>query len=355
MTGTDHGHDPELHRLLHDAVDDIHPHEGISAIRARTRKEKEKAMPARRSTLLGAAGAALAVAAVIGVVVGTGALDSDDEDDRSTPVATSSPSASVDDPVTTEPTQPAPSESEEPAGGHAIAVYYLSDAGRGPVLFREFRRSEEPDHGLADEVGALMTVPLDPDYRTVWQPGDLASAEFDDEVVRVTIGDAALRDRPVGMSRAEAKASVQQVVYTMQAAVGQRAPVQFVLDDNPVDQVLGVPTSEPLTNSFEVLSLMNITSPSEGATVSGTFTATGVNNGFEAWVGYQVLKGDEVVAEGFGTAEGWMEEKLFAWEVEVDVSGLEPGEYVLRFHNDDPSGGAEGNGPDEDTRTIVVE
>jgi hypothetical protein len=61
------------------------------------------------------------------------------------------------------------------------------------------------------------------------------------------------------------------------------------------------------------------------------------------------------VLNGAGIAEGWGEDKLFAWEVEVDVSTLAPGTYTFVAMNDDPSGGAEGHGPAVDTRTIVVE
>jgi hypothetical protein len=54
-------------------------------------------------------------------------------------------------------------------------------------------------------------------------------------------------------------------------------------------------------------------------------------------------------------AEGWGPDNLFPWKLEVDVSGLEPGTYLFVAMNDDPSGGAEGHGPDVDTRTIVVQ
>src|SRR5690606_30805033 len=217
-----------------------------------------------------------------------------------------------------------------------------------PLLFREFQTNRPDEDDLyAAVLAAVSGAPGDPDYRSPWPEGiTVESVAATDDLLVVELG-GDLRDRPAGLSADEARLAIEQVVRTAQGAHGKGpVPVSFVSAGNPVGQVLGVPTAEPLAAGkvTETMSPMNITSPSEGATVSGTFTATGVNNGFEAWVGYQVLKGDEVVAEGFGTAEGWMEEKLFAWEVEVDVSGLEPGEYVLRFHNDDPSGGAEGNG-----------
>ena len=61
-----------------------------------------------------------------------------------------------------------------------------------------------------------------------------------------------------------------------------------------------------------------------------------------------------MVKEGFATAEGWMD-KLYPWETEVDVSDLEPGEYTFVAMTDDPSGGTEGGGPTEDSKTIIVE
>src|SRR5699024_2200058 len=114
---------------------------------------------------------------------------------------------------------------------------------------------------------------------------------------------------------------------------------------------------DPVTNRgvLDTLSLMSITSPTEGATLSGSFTATGANNGFEANVQWQILRDGEVVKDGFTTAAGWMADKLFPWKVRVDVSDLEPGDYVFRAHNDDPTGGQEGSGPFTDTKSITVE
>ena len=48
-------------------------------------------------------------------------------------------------------------------------------------------------------------------------------------------------------------------------------------------------------------------------------------------------------------------DKLYPWETEVDVSGLEPGAYEFVALTDDPSGGAEGAGPTEDSKSITVE
>ena len=50
-----------------------------------------------------------------------------------------------------------------------------------------------------------------------------------------------------------------------------------------------------------------------------------------------------------------MEEKLFPWSGSVDLAGLEPGTYTFVAQTDDPSGGAEGNGPAVDTKQIRVQ
>ncbi|WP_110205163.1 Gmad2 immunoglobulin-like domain-containing protein [Nocardioides daejeonensis] len=350
-------HDDDLRRLLHDAVDHVTPHEGLTSIRSKT---KEKKMSARRPVLFGAGGAAVATAAVIGVIVWSGGLGGgDDKPDSGPASAPTAPSATVDDSTPSEPTTTGSTDAPEPSStSAAVPVYYIGDTPRGPGLYREFHRNPDgTDPIFAAVDAAIRQQPLDPDYRTVWPEGAEVQ-EIGVETDRIVIGlTGDLRERPSSISAKDAAMAVQQLVYTAQAAHGQgRVPVQLTLNGSPSDTILGVPTAEPLAAGklFKTLSLMSITSPAEGATVSGSFTATGVANSFEAWVGYQILKDGQEVATGFGTAEGAMEEKLFPWEVEVDLSGLAPGEYVLRFHTDDPTGGAEGNGPDEDTRTIIV-
>jgi hypothetical protein len=49
-----------------------------------------------------------------------------------------------------------------------------------------------------------------------------------------------------------------------------------------------------------------------------------------------------------------MEDKLFPFEAEIPLGGV-TGEVLLQCETDDPSGGAEGNGPSIDTRTITVQ
>ncbi|QZY30265.1 Gmad2 immunoglobulin-like domain-containing protein [Nocardioides coralli] len=249
-----------------------------------------------------------------------------------------------------------PSGSEDAAPEErTAAVYYIGDTERaGPRLYREFQRAAgEP---LEAAVTLLQSTPLDPDYRTAWQEAELRSASYDGEVVSVVV-DPTARNRPEGMSQAEARAAVEQVIYTVQAAVQERAPVQFRTTDNPIDQVFGVPTSEPLAQGsmLRVLSHVSITTPEQGAVVDGgTLEVTGVGNSFEANLGWEVRRGDAVVKEGFATMAGWMGDRLFPFEVEVDVSDLAPGDYTIWVTTDDPTGGTEGVGAMTDDKKFRV-
>jgi len=269
------------------------------------------------------------------------------------------PTRATDSPEPT-PTETTGSATASPTsdGGaeRTVAVYYVGDTERaGPRLYREFQRGE--GEALAAGVDALTGTPLDGDYRTMWQSGQITDASYDGDVISVLV-DPAVRTRPGSMSAAEARASVEQVIYTLQAAVQERAPVQFRTADNPIDQVFGVPTSEPLAQGemLDVLSHLNLTSPEQGTVVDdGTLEISGVGNSFEANVGWQIRRGDEVVMDGYATMDGWMEPKLFPFETTADVSGLAPGDYTLWATTDDPTGGTEGVGAMTDDKEFTIE
>lgn len=332
--------DDRLATLLSDAVSDVEPADRLSEIRDRTRVVP---LTSRRPWVFGAGGAVLATAAVVTAV----ALASRPTPDRADngPATSTGPTSSIT-------STPLPSGGA--SGTKAFAVYYVGDGPRGPVLFREFHpgaaTTPTPQLALAD----LSSLPQDPDYRTPWRAGDFTSSSLTGGVIRVTLGSASVHDRPAGMSAAYAGRAVQQVVYTMQAAYGTRAPVQFVLGQNPIDQVLGVPTSEPIVQGepLSTLSLMSITEPAQDAKVSGRLQVSGRASSFEATVHWELLRGDQVVTDGIFTATGFVND-LYPFTGTIDLAAVTPGQYVLRLSTDDPSGG-QGLGPDVDTRLIEV-
>jgi hypothetical protein len=246
--------------------------------------------------------------------------------------------------------------SEPPADMATVPVYFVGSTPQGPRLFREFRRVEA-DNPLA-EAAALMTAGdvADRDYRTLYPGGTFKSIEYDDAAASfvVEMQDDAWTTRTQGMSAAAAKLAVQQLVYTLQGVQQERAPVIVRLGGTSTT-LFGIDTSSGVEAlpQLDVLGLVNITTPEEAQTVSGTFSAEGVASSFEATVPWQIRQGDAVVKEGFATASGYLD-KLYPWQTDVDVSDLEPGEYTFVALTDDPSGG-EGGGPTEDTKTIIVQ
>ncbi|MBJ7358295.1 Gmad2 immunoglobulin-like domain-containing protein [Nocardioides sp.] len=237
-----------------------------------------------------------------------------------------------------------------------VPVYFVGDTPNGPALYREFRKVEA-DNPM-DEAVALMTAgdALDPDYRTLYPGGTFESVAFSEGAGAIV---AQVEDdgwnAPGDLSKREAKLAVQQLVYTVQGIQQERLPVLVQNGSDPAP-LFGVDTSGGLkaAKPLDVLAFMNVTTPEEGATVSGSFTAEGVGSSFEATVIWEVRDASgAAVLEGFTTAEGWID-KLYPWTAEVDLGGLAPGTYTFAALTDDPSDG-EGGGPTEDTKTIVVQ
>lgn len=355
--------DPMLRAAISDAVDDVEPTDRLAAIRLQTR-----GATVRRRGWYAAGGSLLVAAAAVTVaVVATGPDGTRAADPASGPT-TSAPTAPATDPPTS-PAGPAPEATDAPSGtteaqGELRAIYYLGAGPDGPdapgdVLFRSFERGAPGDSGTGP-LDLLMRTPSDPDYRTLWPAGSLVGVSDPEAgMVFVRLDDQALRDRPAGMTEREAELSVQAVVYTLQASFQEQVAVQFTLGDNPVDQVFGVPTSEPLAraDALDVLSHMMISTPAEGSTVSGSFAADGQGNSFEATGNCSLLdrSGETVVGPLIAMMTGWMEPRLFPWELTVDLSDVPPGTYTFACITDDPTGGAEGRGTDTDTRTVIVE
>jgi hypothetical protein len=361
--------DDQLARLVRDAADQVQPTPALDAIRARTASSpKESAMTLARTWILGGLGGAVATAAVIGgvYVATTGGDGSQDGG----PVATPSGSVALSPTPTVTPSEshdpePGPSEGETAGDTVAVPAYYAGETPRGLGLYREFVYAPASSRLLGAARAAATGDPKDPDYRTLWPASTtISGVSFDgtgsDGQITIDIAGTALHDRPADMSQREAELAIEQLIYSTQGAAGAgRVPVQFFLDGKHTDTVLGVPTSEPLANApiLETLSLMNLTNPAEGDAVSGdTLEVTGVANSFEAnvIVKLQRFEGTHVVFQKPLTASGWMGEKLFPFSGSFDIADVPAGKYILTASTDDPSGGAEGNGPYVDSKVIEI-
>jgi len=327
----------DLSSLLHEAVDDVEPADRLAQIRAGVRRQRT-----RRLWTWTSGGAVIAAAATVAAVALV-----------SSPKTSAGPEPGlVTQPPSVATPTPDASTGPSPVVGVTLPVYYLGGPASSPVLYREFHRTGTSSPTLA--LVALTSSPDDPDYRTLWPAGAFAGADQSNDLITVDLADASLHDRPATMTQAEAEASIQQVVYTLQANAQQRLPVQFTLNGNPIDQVLGVPTSEPLANApiLQTLSRVNLTTPAEGQETTGTLEVEGVANSFEANVAWLLEDSTGTdVASGAITAEGYMAEKLFPFHDSLDVSSLVPGTYTFIVMTDDPSGA--GN-VDQDSRTVII-
>lgn len=282
-------------------------------------------------------------------------------DPASTPAQSSTPTADASSSApSTAPASEPPSSSD--TGGATdttpVPVFFVGDTPQGPRLYAE-QRDVEADNPASEAVALIEAGDaLDPDYSSLVPADSIASATLDDGFYAIELTDSQWTSRPAGMSAAEARLAIQQLVYTLEAQAGpgqsgSEQGVDFYLDGQHVTY-LGVDGTVNAAREIAVRALVNVTSPTEGATVSGSFTATGEASSFEATVPWEIRdQSGSVVQHGFATAEGW-QDHLYPWQSDVDVSGLEPGTYTFAAMTDDPSDG-EGPGPTEDTKTIVVQ
>lgn len=328
--------DDDLRQLFDDATADIRPQGTFDEIRIRT----EKVDPMARRWFV----PSLAAAAVMALVIGGAFFATRDNDGPSTPGPAGSPTVDATGSPADKITRNTP-------------VFYLGDGAREPRLFSESRELEADDAdgiGLAAATAAIAGPPLDADYRTGWPEGlSVEGVQDGGDTIRVSFADGSAAEQPRGSSPEEAQASVHALVRTVRAAYDSDAGVEFLIADEPADQVLGVDTSTPQTGGtdLDVLALVQITSPKNNQTVPAgeKFTVTGVAAAFEANVTWELLVGgDAVVDSGFTTAEECCRLAPYSFDLT-----LEPGTYTLVVHDTDESG--EGRPVNQDTKEIVVE
>ena len=312
-----------LLQALHAEAGRVEPSAGgLEAIRSRTTPSPRSA-PARRPWVLGVAAAGLGAAATIVAV---------------TMLAGSGPETSprpVDQPTS----------SQRQAAPVTVPVYYVGDGGIR--LYREFHRVESTDPAAEIALRQMLRgEPVDPDYFTPWD-GDVSSVRHKAGVITVNLRDA-VAYRGTDLLDPAGEVAVQQLVYTVQAAVQSTEPVVIHLAGVSPNLGATIPTGEPIERAdpLKVQAMVWITEPAEGAVVSSPVTVEGVANVFEANVNWEVLQGDQVVKEGYTMTGGAYEFSPFKETIE-----LPPGDYTLRFFE---ASAKDGRPTHVDTKTITV-
>lgn len=197
-----------------------------------------------------------------------------------------------------------------PATVRNVPLYYV---GRSDgKLYRELRDLQSAGNLVRSSLEALLTlVPLDPDYTTVWGPGQLLSAEIhgDELVVDFSADAYAELASPVAAVRAR-----DQVVYTATELVGNpNLRVRFLSDGGPPPAGFNDPAGYQ-RRGLEPMPSVTVSSPRNQAQLqAGTASIIGtVKPGVgEPVVRITDVETGEVIFEGTAqthageNAEGW--------------------------------------------------
>ncbi len=200
----------------------------------------------------------------------------------------------------------------------ALPVYVAARQNGRVVLYREFRRLATRGDAAAKveaAVGlALTTKPQDADYEQLFAPDPrpAVSATVTADVVTLDISPAPRPARP-GVTRDEATAAVQQLVWTATAAAAVAVPggaaparptraVRILLDGWPAQSLFGlVPLDRAIDRTFEgdPRARAWVIEPAEdGVVAAGPLSASGdAAAGADGAVRVTLTRGGRVVAE----------------------------------------------------------
>ncbi|HZB65995.1 MAG TPA: Gmad2 immunoglobulin-like domain-containing protein [Ornithinibacter sp.] len=241
---------------------------------------------------------------------------------------------------------PAPTEAGTPV---ALPVYYVATIdARIARLYREWLTvpgvTRQADDRLlartAIELAMAAAPPGTDGYLRTWDGVELVDVAVTDARITITLSGPGGTAFPEDTERV----SVQQLVWTAQAAVGRGTiPVRFVLADGseaifgtqPVDRTYNRPASRDLY--YEDLAPIWVNSPTRGQELdSGPVTVTGEASVYEATVSWQLLRGGDVLDEGFVTAsDGGPGRGTY----EIDLGTLSPGAYAIRVYEESAEDG----------------
>ena len=167
-----------------------------------------------------------------------------------------------------------------------LPVYWVGDAGNRDGLFREYLEAPATSTGdpIADAVLKMTSrEPLDPDYRSLWQPASSVSSSISTRnVITIDLSSDALAEQ---LDEDEARLALQQLVFTATAAAahaglitgGESSSVVVLVDGESGYRAFGaVELRGEWTRDTSVLAPVWIIDPQEGVeTDTSGFTVHG--------------------------------------------------------------------------------
>ena len=218
----------------------------------------------------------------------------------------------------------------------SVPVYYLGPVAAGSAktrLFREFVTAGLPSPSVpsGNAVAALRLAmgpaPAGSPYHSAWT-GVTAQS--------VTAGNAAITVRLSSGTRDVTPLAAEQLVWTVQAALGSSLPVHFELADGSADVAPGHAASTSYTRPSDPIAVLGqvapiwVDEPARGSVVraGAPLTVSGVASTYEANVQWQLLRGGKVVDSGFTTAsQGAPARGSYTFPTKQSLTA---GAYVLR-------------------------
>jgi hypothetical protein len=369
----DHGEDPFdelMRRSLSEEADRIEPADGLHEIQARVRTQRKPV--SRRPWAITAGAAVLSTAAAIGAfaVLSDNTKHADQPSVAGGPDTTTNASADPSSTAPTLPPTPNPAATEAPTvpstvdpsdkaraiqepevKQRAVPVYWLGKrvgATSGPD-YRLYRTFQPVSGRPAEEAVRLMTMSKtanDPDYVSPWDGAAVNSVRYTGNLIMVDfkrLPNASLEPDVADMA-------AQQLVYTVQGALQQTAPVQITEGGRAPSDLFGViDTNKPLNRAqaADVQAMVWIESPENNQTVKQPFKVTGTASAFEAQVDWKAtnLKTKAVVKNYTQTTEG---QKFAPYAF---IPKLDTGQWQIEVYLISPE---DGRITDTDSKTIYV-
>jgi Immunoglobulin-like domain of bacterial spore germination len=314
--------------------------------------------------------AAAASVALIGTVIwGVSSNDSSQEAAPAVTQSVTSPAPNASGPAAgpskapSAATVPVPNVPPPPPSGSArtgatqvaLPVYFVGGVGgthpdRPIGLYREYVTTSVPVGATAAEKAqAALSVamkpfprksvpqfPLSEGYIQIWTGESVTNVTVTPTRITITL-DGPGRVAPAATYAGPVhKFSIQQLVWTAQAAVGQGSiPVRFVTPGSanlfetfPISETYNRP---PPSMEYEELAPIWIASPAHAAVgLSGSpVVATGQSCAFEGTTQWQLMKDAKVLKSGFTTATSGCPSRG-TWQVKLGV--LAAGSYTFRMY-----------------------